>query len=98
MLNIRHARIASSCPLPCTFACAKLNAIMVYVVSRWQGVSRCSTSGYEKLDSLCFKMKCRISSSVGAVKRNKENVTLFLTCGLRRRLEVDRYLCDEAAN
>jgi hypothetical protein len=31
-----------SCRLPRTFTSAKLNAIMVYVVSRWQGSSRCS--------------------------------------------------------
>jgi hypothetical protein len=54
------------------------------------------TSGYEKLESFCFAMKRRISSSVGAVSLN--NVTLLPISEFVDGWKLVTICTDKAAN
>src|ERR1700676_1372988 len=93
MLNIRHARIASTarCHVPSPLPSRTRLWSTLYPAGAV--VADAPTSGYEKCESFCCAMKRRISSSEGAESLNKGIVTLLPIYVLHRSLEAVRHLC-----
>src|ERR1700676_3554042 len=87
ILNIRHARIASTARCHVTSPPPSRTRLWSTLYPVGTVVADAPTCGYENHEPFCFEMKRRSSSFEGAVRLNK---ALLQKCALRRQLEVGR--------
>src|ERR1700674_1197963 len=96
MLNIRHARIASTARCHVTSPLPSWTRLWSTLYPVGTVVADAPTSGYENPEPFCFEMNRRISSFEGAVRLNKAMITLLQKYALRRQCERNCELVQRA--